>query len=87
MEWFLNYGSFAVYIFLIAVVPQVWRNLKFKKYASGSIWTWILFLFAHCITGLYMFFIGELIMAIAQVFGFMLCITIILQRLLFESVE
>lgn len=80
----LSYGGHAVWLFIYANVPQIIRNYRAKAYTSGARSTWILFMTAYFIFGFYMFRIGENVVALGQLTGFVLTSAILVQSLIYK---
>lgn len=76
---FLQLGGFASWLFLVGLIPQVWTNIVRKRYTSGSLGTWGLYIVAYYVFGAYMFAVGQVWVGVGQLIGGTLCVVIVLQ--------
>ena len=84
VEFLAVYGGWAGWLFNLALLWQVLRNFRIKKYGSGNRWTWFLFVLAHTTFGAHLWAAGVPVAAASQLSGLAFDIVLLAQSYTME---
>ena len=82
-QFFLKYGGWSVWLFIIGIPPQIIQNFGTHTYASGTLTSWTLFATAYFLFGTYALTKKDLPVMAGQYTGGVLCLIVILQSFLY----
>lgn len=83
-DLFMQYGGLTVWLFIVALPPQIIKNWWNGKYASGPRITWVLFIVAYFSFGFYLLCKTEYIANIGQFTGGMFSVVVFAQSFMYK---
>lgn len=78
-DFFLNFAPHILWLFVFSMPVEIYKNLKGKRYQSGTFGAWLMRLIGYLIFGTYSLMIGEQLVAGIQGFSAVLTLFILYQ--------
>jgi hypothetical protein len=86
-ELFVTFAPYIVWVFIIALPPELFQNFKNKKYASGTRSSWLLRIIGYTIFGIYSLLIFENVVAIVQFVALGLSLGVLAQSYIYKNAK
>jgi hypothetical protein len=86
-ELFIIFAPYIVWVFIIALPPELMRNFRRKTYSSGTRSAWFLRIAGYSIFGIYSFTISQNVVALVQFVSLSLSVGILVQSYMYRHTK
>ena len=86
-EIFLHIAPYITILFIVAMPPEVVRNIRRKTYASGTVSSWTMRIIGYGVFGIYSLMIGQHVVGIIQFIALAFSVIILSQRFAYRNAK